>query len=326
MFFQVMMEKDSLIQEAAGENNGLKEELRALLSQRDDLNAENAKLAAQLHGYRNDLNQVLAMKDSQHKQILAAQVERVSLLEREKENLESHIQALEKDFAQGKVPLLVQENLIQASERSVDRQDAPGAEVEKLREQLQAARKHITTLEETLELEKETQSVHSKELKELRWEGGVLRTEAETAEERVAELARDLLVMEQQLLEEREASGQLRAQNQSFGQAMASLQVARDQAVSENKELRLRLDEINRTVHPASPPSGSKGEVWSLKNALAALQNDRERMVCNELTDNLLETKMLHPALNNVCNNICIFPNNCNPPGFSVGTATLAAV
>ncbi|XP_056103451.1 golgin subfamily B member 1 isoform X2 [Rhinichthys klamathensis goyatoka] len=278
---QVMMEKDSLIQEAAGENNGLKEELRAFLSQRDDLNAENAKLAAQLHGYRNDLNQVLAMKDSQHKQILAAQVERISFLEREKEGLESHIRALEKDVAQGKVPPLVQENLIQASEGNVrvDRQDAPGAEVEKLREQLKAARKCITTLEETLELEKETQALHSKELKELRWEGGVLRTEAETAEERVAELARDLLMMEQQLLEEREAACQLRAQNQSFGQAMTSLQVSRDQAVSEAKELRLRLDDINRTVHPASPPSGSKGEVWSLKNALAALQNDRERML-----------------------------------------------
>uniref|UniRef100_A0A9J7Y854 Golgin B1 n=1 Tax=Cyprinus carpio carpio TaxID=630221 RepID=A0A9J7Y854_CYPCA len=278
---QVMMDKDSLIQEAAGENNGLKEEIRALLSQRDDLNAENAKLAAQLHGYRNDLNQVLAMKDSQHKQILATQVERISFLEREKENLESQIQALVKDVAQGKVPPLEQEILSQASEGIVraDKQDAPGAEVEKLREQLQAARKRITTLEETLELEKETQAVHSKELKELRWEGGVLRTEAETAEERVAELARDLLMMEQQLLEEREAASQLRAQNQSFGQAMASLQDARDQAVNETKELRLRLDEINQTGHPASPPSGSKGEVWSLKNALSALQNDRERML-----------------------------------------------
>jgi len=114
-------------------------------------------------------------------------------------------------------------------------------------------------------------------------------------------LARDLLMMEQQLLKEREAACQLRAQNQSFGQAMASLQVSRDQAVSEAKELRLRLDDINRTVHPASPSSVSKGEVWSLKNALAALQNDRERMVCNGLPKNLLE--ILHLAtFNNVCN------------------------
>uniref|UniRef100_A0A8C2JNM3 Golgin B1 n=1 Tax=Cyprinus carpio TaxID=7962 RepID=A0A8C2JNM3_CYPCA len=271
---QVMMEKDSLIQEAAAENNGLKEEIRALLSQRDDLNAENAKLAAQLRGYRNDLNQVLAMKDSQHKQILAAQVERISFLEREKQDFENQIQALVKDVAQGKVPPLEQENLSQASEGivRVDKQEAPGAEVEKLREQLQAARKRITTLEESLESEKETQAVHRKELKELRWEGGVLRTEAETAEERVAELARDLLVGEQQLLEEREAASQLRAQIQSFGQALASRQDARDQAIREAKELRL-------TALSASPPSGSKGEVWSLKNALAALQNDRERML-----------------------------------------------
>lgn len=274
------MEKDGLIQEAAGENNGLREEIRALLSQRDDLNAENAKLAAQLHGYRNDLNQVLAMKDSQHKQILATQIEHISFLEREKEDLESQIQALVKDVAQGKAPPLELEILSQASEGivRVDKQDAPGAEVEKLREQLQAARKRIATLEE--ELEKETQAVHSKELKELRWEVGVLRTEAETAQERVAELARDLLMMEQQLLKEREAASQIRAQNQSFGQAMASLQDARDQAVNEAKELRLHLDEITRMGYPASPPSGSKGEVWSLKNALSALQNDRERMVC----------------------------------------------
>ncbi|XP_051974254.1 golgin subfamily B member 1-like [Xyrauchen texanus] len=278
---QVMMEKDNLIQEAAGENNGLKEELRALLSQRDDLNAENAKLAAQLHGYRNDLNQVLAMKDSQHKQILAAQVERISVLERENEEIKIHIQTLETDVAQRKISPLEKENLSQASDGSVwfDNRDAPGAEVEKLREQLEAARMRFSTLEETLELEREAQAAHSKELKELRWEGGVLRTEAETAEERVAELARDLLVMEQQLLAEREAAAMLRAQNQSFGQAMASLQGSRDQAVNEAKELRLRLDEINNTSHSPSPPSGSKGEVWSLKNALSALQNDRERML-----------------------------------------------
>lgn len=272
------MEKDNLIQEAAGENNGLKEEIRALLSQRDDLNAENAKLSAQLHGYRDDLNQVLAMKDSQHKQILAAQVERISVLERQIEELEIHIRALEKDGEQGRVLPVEREILSQASEGR-GKLDAPGAEVEKLRELLQAARNRITSLEDTLELEREAQATHNKELKELKWESGIMRTESETAEERVAELARDLLMMEQQLLGEREAAAQLRSQNQSFGQAMASLQDARDQAVSEAKDLRLQLDEINQTGHSPSPTVGSKGEVWSLKNALSALQNDRERMV-----------------------------------------------
>ncbi|XP_057179748.1 golgin subfamily B member 1-like [Triplophysa rosa] len=60
---------------------------------------------------------------------------------------------------------------------------------------------------------------------------------------------------------------------------MASLQDTRDQAVSEAKELRLQLDEINQTGYSPSPTVGSKGEVWSLKNALSALQNDRERML-----------------------------------------------
>ena len=81
------MEKDVLIQEAAGENNSLKEELRSLLVQRDDLYAEKGKLSAQLHGYREELNQVLSMKDSQHKQLLAAQRERITALEREREEL-----------------------------------------------------------------------------------------------------------------------------------------------------------------------------------------------------------------------------------------------
>ncbi|TRY92411.1 hypothetical protein DNTS_007197 [Danionella cerebrum] len=275
---QVMMEKDSLIQEAAGENNKLKEELRALFSQRDDLNAENAKLAAQLHGYRNDLNQVLVMKDSQHKLILSSQVERIGFLEREKQELKIQLQTLEKEVEQARGPPLEQELFVQASE-GVDVQHAPEADVEKLREQLQSAGKLISTLKESLESEKETQVVQNKELKELRWESGILRSEAETAEERVAELARDLLRMEQQLLEEREVVSQLQAQNLSFGQAMSSLQDSRDQAVTEAQELRLHLDEINRSSQPAASPSDAKGEVWSLKNALAALQNDRERML-----------------------------------------------
>ncbi|KAG9280484.1 golgin subfamily B member 1 isoform X1 [Astyanax mexicanus] len=274
---QVMMEKDSLIQEAAAENNGLKEELRGLLAQRDDLHAENAKLAAQLHGYRDELKQVLTMKESQQKQLLSAQLERISVLEKERTEFQARIEVLEKEASVRKGPVVEREVLSQAGQGMVH--DAPGAEVEKLREQLQAARKQISTLEETLESERDAQAAHSKELKELRWEGGILRTETETAEERVAELARDLVEMEQKLLAEREEAVQLKSQNQAFGQAMASLQDSRDQAISEAKELRLHLEESQKTGHSAAPSSSSGGEVWSLKNALSALQNDRERMV-----------------------------------------------
>ncbi|KAM7367305.1 hypothetical protein PAMP_015218 [Pampus punctatissimus] len=281
---QVMMDKDGLIQEAAGENNSLKEELRSLLVQRDDLYAEKAKLSAQLHGYREELNQVLSMKDSQHKQLLAAQREHITSLESERKELESQLKrvsrARETEIEAGKVE---RETLNQAADSStvLHMVDAPGAEVEKLREQLQAAREQVEALEESLLEERQKQDSKSKELAELRWEGGVMRTESESAQERVAELARDLLAVEQQLLEEKEMTTQLRAENQSFAKSMASLQDSRDQAENKAQELSLRLEEMSKAgghaVH--SSPGGSTGEVWGLKNALQALQNDRERLL-----------------------------------------------
>ncbi|KAM9845718.1 golgin subfamily B member 1 isoform 2-T2 [Aulostomus maculatus] len=281
---QVMMEKDGLIQEAARENNSLKEELRSLLVQRDDLYAEKAKLSAQLHGYRDELNQVLRMKDSQHKQLLAVQRERISSLEKEREDLENQlkhvIEAREKEVDAGRVEI---ETLKQAADSKTALQviDAPGAEVEKLREQLQAAREQVEALEESLLKEKEEQERKSKELSELKWEGGVMRTESESAQERVAELAQDLLAVEQKLLGEKEVTAQLRAENQSFAKSMASLQDSRDQAENKAQELSLKLEEMRKAGGQAaqSSPGGSTGEVWGLKNALQALQNDRERLL-----------------------------------------------
>ncbi|XP_023149051.2 golgin subfamily B member 1 isoform X2 [Amphiprion ocellaris] len=283
---QVMVEKDGLIQEAAGENNSLKEELRSLLVQRDDLYAEKAKLSAQLHGYREELNQVLSMKESQHKQLLAAQRGRIAALEMEREELENQLKNLSRareTQVEAAVHRVESETLSQAADSRPASQviDAPGAEVEKLREQLQASREQVEALEETLQRERQEQDSKSKELAELRWEGGVMRTESESAQERVAELARDLLAVEQKLLEEKEATNQLRAENQSFAKAMASIQDSRDQAVNKAQELSLRLEEISKAGGPTAPssPGGSTGEVWGLKNALQALQNDRERLL-----------------------------------------------
>uniref|UniRef100_A0A668AWQ7 Golgin B1 n=1 Tax=Myripristis murdjan TaxID=586833 RepID=A0A668AWQ7_9TELE len=283
---QVMMEKDALIQEAAGENNSLKEELRSLLVQRDDLHAEKAKLSAQLHGYRDELNQVLSMKDSQHKQVLAAQRERITSLERQCKELEAQLKGLgtERDIEVEALSVRQEREILSEagdSGRVLQVRDAPGAEVEKLREQLQMAREQVEALESNLLKERQEQTARNQELAELRWEGGVMRTESESAQERVAELARDLMVVEQKLLEEKEATTQLQAENQSLKSAMASLQDNRDQAVNKAQELSLRLEEVNKAggqlAH--SSPAGSTGEVWGLKNALQALQNDRERLV-----------------------------------------------
>lgn len=268
-----MMEKDSLIQEAAGENNGLKEQLRSLLIQTDDLYAEKAKLSAELHGYRDELKQVLSMKDSQHRQQLAAQRQRLSSLEKERKELESQLAAVSRAReAEVGADRVERETPSQAAEALY----APGAEVEKLREQLQAARTQVEALEETLQEERSQHQSRSKELAHLQWEGGVMRTESETAQERVAELARDLLAVEQTLVEEKEARAKLWAENESLTKAMASLQDSRDRAVEKVQELSLRVEEQSKTQ---GGPPGPAGEVWGLKNALQALQNDRERLV-----------------------------------------------
>uniref|UniRef100_H3C267 Golgin B1 n=1 Tax=Tetraodon nigroviridis TaxID=99883 RepID=H3C267_TETNG len=229
-----LMEKDALIQEAAGENNGLKE-LRSLLIQTDDLHAEKAKLSAELHGHRDQLKQVLSMKDSQHKQQLAAQRERISSLERERRELEGRLAVVSEAGETPAGPERVErESLSRAAAEVVY---APGAEVEKLREQLQTARSQAEALEESLQKEREEHEGKSKELAHLQWEGGVMRTESETAQERVAELARDLLAVEQKLMEEKEATTRLRAENQSLAKAMGSLQDSRDQALDKVREL-----------------------------------------------------------------------------------------
>lgn len=281
--FQVMVEKDSLIQEAAGENNGLKEQLRSLLVQTDDLCAEKAKLSAHLHGYREQLKQVLSMKDSQHKQQLAAQRERLRAVEEERGELERQLASV----GAAREARAEREPLSQAAAAGAEEEEvgyAPGAEVEKLREQLQAARLQVEALEESLQTEREQRRSKSKELAHLQWEGGVMRTESETAQERVAELARDLLALEQKLVREQEAGSRLRAEKLAFTGAMGSLQESRDQAVDKVRELTLKVEELSKAGGHAtqSPSAGPAGEVWGLKNALQALQNDRDRLVSPE--------------------------------------------
>lgn len=267
-----------MIQEAASENNSLKEELRSLLVQRDDMHAEQAKLSAQLHGYRDELNQVLSMKDSQNKQLLAAQRERIASLERERDELETQLKILSRAREEE-----IQKVEVETVRTASQVMDAPGAEVEKLREQLQAERARAEASEERLLAERRERESEGRELAELRWEGGVMRTESESAQERVAELARDLLMVEQRLLEETDTTKRLRAENEAFAKALASLQDARDEAVSKVRELSVRLEEMGKAAQSGS--GGSAGEVWGLKNALQALQNDRERLVSrNQLT------------------------------------------
>uniref|UniRef100_A0A8C4FHP1 Golgin B1 n=1 Tax=Catagonus wagneri TaxID=51154 RepID=A0A8C4FHP1_9CETA len=273
----VILEKDQLIQDAATENNKLKEEIRCLRSHMDDLNSENAKLDAELIQYREDLNQVIARKDCQQKQLLEAQLQqtkelkseydkleeklkeseqvkeelkRSSLaLQEEKQGLSKEIESLKESIFQLKKQLtaLQEEGTLGIFQTQLKVKEE---EVQKLSTTLSSSQRRITELEEELvRVQKEaakkvdeTEDKLKKELKHLHHDAGIMRNETETAEERVAELARDLVEMEQKLLAVTKENKDLTAQIQSFGKSMSSLQNSRDHANEELEDLKRKYE------------------------------------------------------------------------------------
>ncbi|XP_031449182.1 golgin subfamily B member 1-like isoform X3 [Phasianus colchicus] len=91
----VVNQRDNLIVGNASENNALKQELRVLLNQIDDLHSENAMLNAQLIKYREDLNQVLSLKDHQLKDLLKQKLDFIKGLEQEKYDLQKQIKEVQ---------------------------------------------------------------------------------------------------------------------------------------------------------------------------------------------------------------------------------------
>ena len=273
----VILEKDQLIQEAAAENNKLKEEIRGLRSHMDDLNSENAKLDAELIQYREDLNQVITIKDSQQKQLLEVQLQQnkelknkyakleeklkeseeanedlrrsFNALQEEKQDLSKEIESLKVSISQltRQVTALQEEGTLGLYHAQLKVKEE---EVQRLSALFSSSQKRIAELEEELvcvqkEAAKKVGEIEDKlkkELKHLHHDAGIMRNETETAEERVAELARDLVEMEQKLLMVTKENKGLTAQIQSFGRSMSSLQNSRDHANEELDELKRKYD------------------------------------------------------------------------------------
>ncbi|XP_062933427.1 golgin subfamily B member 1 isoform X3 [Cynocephalus volans] len=273
----IILEKDQLIQDAAAENNKLKEEIRGLRSHMDDLNSENAKLDAELIQYREDLNQVISIKDCQQKQLLEAQLQQNKELKNEYAKLEEKMKESEEAredlqrssgaLQEEKQGLLKEIESLKVSVSHLKRQvtalqeegtigmyhaqlKVREEEVQKLSITLSSSQQRITELEEELvgvqkEAAKKVGEIEDKlkkELKHLHHDAGIMRNETETAEERVAELARDLVEMEQKLLMVTKENKDLTAQIQSFGRSMSSLQNSRDCANEELDEMKRKYD------------------------------------------------------------------------------------
>ncbi|XP_010192414.1 PREDICTED: golgin subfamily B member 1-like [Mesitornis unicolor] len=297
----VILEKDQLIQEAAAENNKLREEIRSFHSRVDDLNSENAKLSAELVRYREDLNQVISIKDSQQKQLLKTQLQRIQTLEKEKAAVETQlkeseqaqddlrkcVEALREDKASmsQEIETLTSSLSGVQSEMAALHEGGPVAQCQaqlKAREEEAQELSHKLSLSQkrTAELEEELVCVQRdaakrvgeaedrlrKELKHLHHDAGIMRNETETAEERVAELARDLMEMEQKFFAVADENKDLRAQIQSFGKSMSSLQDSRDQA---NEELRVWKQKYSADLEE------QQHLVQSLQQEVAQLQEER---------------------------------------------------
>ncbi|NWU39871.1 GOGB1 protein, partial [Hylia prasina] len=116
----VLNQRDSLLVGSASETNALKQELRVLLNRIDDLHSENAMLSAQLIKYREDLNQVLSLKDHQLKDLLKQKLECIKSLEHEKYDLQKQIKEVQlcSELQRGAAVALEHENKKLASKVS----------------------------------------------------------------------------------------------------------------------------------------------------------------------------------------------------------------
>ncbi|XP_077942168.1 uncharacterized protein LOC120808853 isoform X2 [Gasterosteus aculeatus] len=272
--------KDGSADGEGGAAKGLKHEIRKLLHQMDDLNSENAMLRAQLVRYREDLNQVLFLKDNQLKVLLKKQTEVIRDLENQKaaaeqQHTESRGELLKEEEAhnvlraeaselKAQVVRLDADLLTLKQERGAteegkviaDLQEAvtaKAAECNDLRQKLLSQKVQTEELRDKMQrLESETdkrlseaEDKYNRELDASERQAELMRTERDTADLRAAELAKELQETERRLWD-------ARAQHESMSGAMAALQSDRDQLIQDFKVLRSGYDEELREARAAA--------------------------------------------------------------------------
>ncbi|KAM3877118.1 uncharacterized protein ACN63O_013655 [Diretmus argenteus] len=274
--------RDSSAEGELSTTKGFKHEIRKLLHQMDDLNSENAMLRAQLVRYREDLKQVLSLKDNQLKVLLKKQQDMIknlenqkaaaeeqhrgSLLDLQKEQETSNTFKAEAFKLKTQVTKLEADILALKKERAMTNEgkviadlqqavSAKAAECNDLQQKIFAQKVLTDELKDTLQLlgsetDKkliDAEDKYNSELDAFEREVELMRNERETADQRVAEL----LQTEQLLSEAKAQSKDMKAQNESLGKAMAALQNDRDQLIEDFKILRSRYDNELRETQAA---------------------------------------------------------------------------
>ncbi|XP_026706579.1 golgin subfamily B member 1-like isoform X3 [Athene cunicularia] len=238
----VLNQRDSLIAGNASENNALKQELRLLLNQIDDLHSENAMLSAQLIKYREDLNQVLSLKDHQLKDLLKQKLDCIKSLEQEKYDLQKQIKEmqlaheLQNDAAVSleheNEKLVCKINDLESLIASLNKEKLVSESGEKLLPSDSVQKKECVSNGQYGEnLQKKIQELQK---------SGDRNIKAEEYSKTVLTLEHGDepgAFAEKMILEVQSQNSELRSQNEAFGKAMTALQNDRDRIIEDLKVL-----------------------------------------------------------------------------------------
>ncbi|XP_068256244.1 golgin subfamily B member 1-like isoform X3 [Nyctibius grandis] len=236
----VLNQRDSLIVGNASENNALKQELRILLNQIDDLHSENAMLSAQLIKYREDLNHVLSLKDHQLKGLLKQKLDCIKSLEQEKYDLRKQIKEiqisnqLQKDTAESleheNKKLVSKINDLESLIASLNKEKLVSESGEKLIASDSVQKKECVSngqYGEDLQ----------KKIRELQKSRGRNTKDADEEYSKTQHGDEPNAFAEKMILEVQSQNSELRSQNEAFGKAMSALQNDRDRIIEDLKVL-----------------------------------------------------------------------------------------
>ncbi|KAM4665430.1 uncharacterized protein AAGF69_005901 isoform 3-T3 [Amazona ochrocephala] len=236
----VLNQRDSLIVGNASENNALKEELRVLLNQIDDLHSENAMLSAQLIKYREDLNQVLSLKDHQLKDLLKQKLDCIKSLEQEKYDLQKQIKEMQLSSELRKDTAVSLEHENKKLVSKVNDLESLIASLNKEKLVSKSGEKLVTS-DSVQNQECVSDGQYGENLQELPKSRG---RNTKGADE---EYSKTFLTLEhgdeadafptKMVLEVQSQNSELRSQNEAFGKAMSALQNDRDRIIEDLKVL-----------------------------------------------------------------------------------------
>uniref|UniRef100_A0A4W3JTZ8 Golgin subfamily B member 1-like n=1 Tax=Callorhinchus milii TaxID=7868 RepID=A0A4W3JTZ8_CALMI len=268
-------QKDGIIQESVTENSKLKQELRNLLNRMDDLNSENAMLKAQLIKYREELNQVLSLKDNQLKELLEKQLQQIKKLESEKVSFEEQCREAQK-------------SLEHQSENTKALQMENGQiveQVEELRTILAQMKKDKSEINETqlvLELEQKL-ATKVLECNELQMDLNVKTTK--------------LLELERKIIDAEQSAGKKLYELQAKSTvAMEMFQRTTETAENETNTAEVTVAELpedfkmdQRLLDVLNQNQELTSQIRSLEKAIISLQNERDRLI-----DDLKQQQIKH--------------------------------